>query len=288
MPRRWLLLLSLWMPTATGCRKPEAPAAPGARQPDAAALQRLAAFADPSHWTDADPAQPGQRRTDPRTGITFVRIPAGEFTMGDEQQVESRPMHTVRLSRDYLLARTEVTIGQWRIYVAEFGGDPAVPIPPWTDDHPMPMSCLDAERFCATFGYRLPTEAEWERACVGGVERSAEPWQTEAGMREHAWFHRNADQQAHAVATRAPNGYGLYDMLGNLWEWCGENWRPFPYQGRTGITADPRGPNGGTDRVIRGGSWFSVPPANPRTRKAGGAAERNRFFGCRPARDLPG
>ncbi|MBL8724579.1 MAG: SUMF1/EgtB/PvdO family nonheme iron enzyme [Planctomycetes bacterium] len=289
MPRGWPWLLLLFL-LADACRKADAPPTNVQEKPrelDAAARQRLREGADPRRWSNVDPAQPGSHRVDPRSGISFARIPAGEFTMGDEAQVEAKPAHTVRLRRDFLLATTELTIGQWRRYVAEFGGDPTVPVPPWTDDHPMPLSCVDAERFCATFGYRLPSEAEWERACTGGVERSAEPWATEAGMREHAWFHRNAEQRAHAVATRAPNAYGLHDMLGNLWEWCGENWRPFPYQGRTGVTEDPRGPNGGSDRVIRGGSWFSVPPATPRTRKSGGALERNRFFGCRPAIDLP-
>jgi formylglycine-generating enzyme required for sulfatase activity len=288
MPRGWPWLLLLFLPVGA-CRKaePPPPVAAAPRELDAAARQRLLEGADPRRWTDADPEHPGRCRSDPRSGVTFARIPAGEFVMGDDSQPEARPAHPVHLRRDYLLATTELTIGQWRRYVAEYGGDASVPLPPWPDDHPMPLSCVDAERYCATFGYRLPSEAEWERACTGGLERSAEPWATEAGMREHAWFHRNAEQRAHAVATRAPNAYGLYDMLGNLWEWCGENWRPFPYQGRTGTTEDPRGPDGGSDRVIRGGSWFSVPPANPRTRKSGGAGERNRFFGCRPACGLP-
>lgn len=216
----------------------------------------------------------------------FRRIPAGEFDMGtNEGQGHDRPQHRVRLTQDFLIAETEVTVGQWRTHVREFAGDPAVPVPT-EDTLPMPMSCADALGFCERYGYRLPTEAEWERACTGGVPREQEPWNTEAGMREHAWFHRNAEMRTHPVGTRAANGYGLFDMLGNLWEWCGEDWNPAPYVGRQGVTVDPRGPSTGFDHALRGGSWFSVPPGTPRTRMSGGFHERSAFFGCRPARSL--
>jgi formylglycine-generating enzyme required for sulfatase activity len=252
-----------------------------------AAKERLARHALPTTWEDLDPAHPGRRLRDPRLGIVFVRVPAGEFLMGNDDIAIEKPKHRVRLSRDFLLAETEVTIGQWQAYARDFAGDPNVPVRGKSADHPMPLSCLDAITFCERLGYRLPTEAEWERACTGGLPREQEPWSTEAGMREHAWFHRNAEMQAHPVRTRAANAFGLHDMLGNLWEWCGEDWNPVAYAGRGELTIDPRRPSTTFDHVLRGGSWFSVPPAMPRTRSSGGFAERNEFFGCRPARDLP-
>lgn len=272
---------------ACGDQRPTAPTTLPLPELTAAAKERLAQHALPATWEDLDPAHPGRRLRDPRTGVVFVRVPAGEFAMGNDDVGYEKPKHRVRLSRDFLLAETELTIGQWQTYLRDFAGDPNVPVPPQSADHPMPLGCLDATTFCERLGYRLPTEAEWERACTGGLPREAEPWSTEAGMREHAWFHRNAELKAHPVRTRAANPFGLYDMLGNLWEWCGEDWSPVAYAGRGELTVDPRRPSTAFDHVLRGGSWFSVPPATPRTRSSGGFAERNAFFGCRPARDLP-
>jgi formylglycine-generating enzyme required for sulfatase activity len=170
--------------------------------------------------------------------------------------------------------------------VRDFAGDPAVPVPTG-DDLPMPLSCQDATAFCARFGYRLPTEAEWERACRGGLQPEQEPWRTEEGMRAAAWFHRNAEMQSHAVRQKQPNAFGLYDMLGNLWEWCDDDFNPVVYQQHGASAVDPRTPGTAGHRVLRGGSWFSTPPAMPHTRKSGGFAERTAFFGCRPACDAP-
>ncbi len=114
-------------------------------------------------------------------------------------------------------------------------------------------------------GYRLPTEAEWEYACRSG---SSTPWSfgdDESEVGRHAWSDGNSDYAAHPVATREPNSWGVYDMHGNVWEWC---WDPYaPYGGsvwsrltRFRPPKDPRGPRSpGASRVLRGGAFFNVP-----------------------------
>lgn len=288
MPRfhlRTNSLVLLLLLAVAACDRKEATKPPPPARPEltAAMKQQLAAHADPDTWENLDTARPGHRLRDPRTGIVFVRVPAGEFLMGNDAVPTEKPQHRVRLSRDYLLAETELTIGQWQRYVREFAGNPEAPVPAQPAEHPMTLSCLEAQQFCTQFGYRLPTEAEWERACTGGLPREQEPWANEEGMRKYAWFHRNAEMKAHPVRTREPNAFGLYDMLGNLWEWCGEDYNPVAYLKRGPLTEDPRGPSTTFDHALRGGSWFSVPPATPRTRTAGGFAEQTAFFGCRPA-----
>ena len=251
------------------------------------AERRLEQFADPSTWEALESDRPGSRLRDPRTGIVFRRIPKGEFDMGeDNRDAISRPRHRVALTRDYLLAETELTVGQWRRCVLEFAADPTVPVPEGDDDLPMTLSCHDAAKLAERFGYRLPTEAEWERACTGGVSRDDEPWATESGMDEYAWFHRNSNSQAQPVGTKAANPFGLFDMLGNVWEWCSEHFDPVAYAERGPLTKDPHVPAAHEHRVLRGGSWFSIPPASPRTRSSAAMHERTPFFGVRFARDV--
>ncbi|MCA8975774.1 MAG: SUMF1/EgtB/PvdO family nonheme iron enzyme [Planctomycetes bacterium] len=270
------------------CGEPALPPPPAPAELSAAARHRLDEFASPASWQDLDAERPGTRLRDPRTGIVFRRVPKGEFDMGDDGNDPMwRPRHRVVLSRDYLLAETELTVGQWQRCAAEFALDPGVPIPAGDAELPMTLSCLDAEALAQRFGYRLPTEAEWERACGGGLPRDDEPWRKEAGMREYAWFHRNSMSQSHAVATRKANPFGLYDMLGNLWEWCGEDFDPMAYGKRKAPATDPYVPPRTRHRVLRGGSWFSVPPASPRTRFSAEVGERTAFFGARFACDAP-
>jgi formylglycine-generating enzyme required for sulfatase activity len=254
--------------------------------PSPAVLEQLAAGAAPSTWEDLDPAHPGTRLRDPRTGVVFRRIPHGEFTMGGDSTPEERPPHPVRLTRDYLLAETEVTIGQWRRYVLEHGGPLDVPAPDVEPTRPMThVSLADAQQFCARYGYRLPTEAEWERACRGGLPPDQGPWLRDATLAEHAWYHRNSGQHTNAVATRRPNAYGLHDMLGNVWEYCSDWYGP-GYGQDPGLRIDPTGPAQGASRVLRGGSWFSLPGPLPSTRIPEEPGKRNGFFGFRPLRTL--
>ncbi len=264
-------------------------ACPGPSGPTPAVLAALAAQADPAGWEDQGSVRPGQRR-DPRTGITFVQVPAGEFVMGGAVMPLEQPPHRVRLSRDWLLADTEVTVGQWRVYVERHGGAWPGPVPPSSADA-LPMTGVhwhDAAAFCARYGYRLPTEAEWERACRGGLPDEAGPWRDETVLQQHAWFHMNAAERGvQPVGNRLANAYGLHDMLGNVWEWTGDWVARYPADDAVTVdpVAPPCPPGGLQGKVLRGGSWFTMPGPEPSTRMPIDPGERSDFYGFRPAAD---
>jgi len=253
-------------------------AACGSETLDPATTAALATHAELASWERLDDTDPPRRLRDPRTGVTFVRIPAGEF-----RQVYKGVERMIVVSKPFLLAETELTVAQWRRYKSELGGDATVPVPAG-DDLPMPLSWFDAETFCSRLGYRLPTEAEWERACRADHVEGA-PWSTAALVREHAWFNANAGQGPKAVRTRTPNGFGLYDMLGNVWEWCSDWYAPVPY-GLEPNPTDPTGPTTADGHSLRGGSWFTPGNPKPTGRTQDYPLTRNIFYGLRPARDF--
>jgi formylglycine-generating enzyme required for sulfatase activity len=122
--------------------------------------------------------------------------------------------------------------------------------------------CYDLETLECDFtadGYRLPTEAEWEYACRAGTTT---PWSfgNDPGeLADHAWFRDNAGKTTHPVRQKRPNPWGLYDMYGNVAEWCHDRYDDGYYE--RGATQDPRGPDSGDERVLRGGHWASSPQA---------------------------
>ncbi|MFO1076597.1 MAG: SUMF1/EgtB/PvdO family nonheme iron enzyme [Planctomycetota bacterium] len=215
---------------------------------------------------------------DDRNGIELVLVRNGEFTMGGAGRDEV-PRHRVRLTEAYWLARTEVTIRQWRAFL-DAGGTSDAPVPTADENLPMPASHDDAVAFCRFYGYTLPTEAQWEWACRAGDDSVPTSIDLEA-MRAHAWYHHNAGEHAMPVGTRTANAFGLRDMLGNVWEWCSDWYVPYAPAERPCV--DPHGPDLGVERVLRGGSWFSLPPALPSTRAHEPPSRRSAFFGFRPA-----
>lgn len=183
--------------------------------------------------------------------MTFVELPAGTFTMGSnstEAAGHEKPVHAVTLSRPFSMAATEVTQEQWTAVMeanpSRFEGD----------DLPVErVSWIDAREFVRrlnaiehTTRYRLPTEAEWEYAC-----RAGGTWDEQGDLGSAAWYAGNSGGATHPVAGKAANAWGLFDMLGNVYEWC-EDWKG-NYPGEHVV--DPRGPATGFGRVIRSGSW---------------------------------
>ena len=124
----------------------------------------------------------------------------------------------------------------------------------WKNDN-FPMVDViwdEANQYCAWAGGRLPTEAEWEYAARGGS-----PQARYGDLGDIAWSKENAGNQTHEVAGKLPNGYGLYDTLGNVWEWVNDWFDPNYYQ--SGAAQDPSGPPTGQEKVLRGGSWIVDP-----------------------------
>ncbi|RMG74760.1 MAG: formylglycine-generating enzyme family protein [Bacteroidetes bacterium] len=201
--------------------------------------------------------------------ISFVHIPAGKFVMGSDSsdvfyQGDEFPAHEVVLTRDFWLGQFEVTQAQ---YEAVMGYNPAVfQRLPQAGDRPVDMlSWDDCQTFIAqlnTLGlgnFRLPTEAEWEYACRAGTN-TLFSWGddlAEGPMLAHAWYNSRAEGRSHPVGFKKPNSWGLFDMCGGVWEWCQDWLGPYQAEAQT----DPQGPEEGTRRVYRGGSWFNEPEA---------------------------
>jgi formylglycine-generating enzyme required for sulfatase activity len=215
-------------------------------------------------------------------GMKLVRIEPGEFLMGSpaldkDAKPNEKPQHRVWISRAFYLGVYEVTQGQ---YKAVMGHNPSYF--QGSDDLPVEeVSWLHAVTFCNKLsdrehralyygmsgtevtiaggnGYRLPTEAEWEYACRAGSS-SRYPFGDEQNkLSEHAWYVGNSANKTHTVGTKRPNSWGFYDMLGNVWEWCGD-WYDERYYASS-PSADPPGPGPAKARVQRGGGWDCGPP----------------------------
>jgi len=200
----------------------------------------------------------GQVTTFTVKGVSFkmVRIPAGEFMMGSPSNEPGRdsdegPQHRVRISRDFWLGQTEVTQGLWK---AVMGSNPSY-FKNCGDDCPVEqVSWNDCQEFIRKLNgmvsggnFRLPTEAEWEYACRAGTTG---PYAGD--LDATGWYDKNSGSRTQRVGQKKPNAWGIYDMHGNVWEWC-QDWKAeYP----SGSVTDPTGPSSGSYRVYRGGSWY--------------------------------
>jgi formylglycine-generating enzyme required for sulfatase activity len=188
-------------------------------------------------------------------GMRFVPIQAGTFTMGEEHY--SQKAHQVTLTQAFELGVYEVTQEQ---YEAVMGTNPSSFEGP---QNPVEkVSSDDAVEFCrklselpaekkAGYVYRLPTEAEWEYACRAGTKTTYSFGDSDSGLGEYAWYDKNSGNTTHPVGGKKPNPWGLYDMHGNVWEWC-QDWHGY-YP--SGSVTDPTGAASGSYRVLRGGSF---------------------------------
>ena len=210
-------------------------------------------------------------------GMNFVLIPAGEFLRGttaedldkvlfemevpDLVQIQDEsPRHAVRISKDYCLAQTEVTQAQWlRVMKTKPGPVENWQRPDWETLPVVSISWNMAQQFIAKLSkidkrhtYRLPTEAEWEYAARAG-SNALRPMSPEQ-LDDYAWMRTNSGDVPHPVATKKPNAYGLYDMLGNAWEWVNDRYSSYGDK----LQIDPVGPGKGLPRIRRGGSFHCL------------------------------
>ena len=187
--------------------------------------------------------------------LTFnmIKVDGAAFWMGSENGYdEEKPVHKVTLG-DYYIGETEVTQELWEAVMgsnpSKFQGSRKLPVEnvSWDDCQTFvsKLNKLTGKKF------RLPTEAEWEFAARGGLHRKGCKYSGDNTIDNVAWYEKNSSKKTHDVATKNPNELGIYDMSGNVWEWC-QDWN-----GNYGSEpqTNPTGPITGTDRIFRGGSW---------------------------------
>jgi formylglycine-generating enzyme required for sulfatase activity len=263
---------------AYGQRKPVVPAPQAQTPPPAAAI----------------PPQTSQRELtlDCGNGVSMklALIPAGRFQMGSPSGESGRyndegPQHLVTISRPFYMGIYEVTQEQYRAVIgsspSHFSGS----------QNPVEqVSWNDATEFCRKLSQqtgrtvRLPTEAEWEYACRAGTSTRFSFGDSDGSLDSYAWYSSNSGSQTHPVGQKQPNAWGLYDMHGNVWEWCSD-WYADSYANANNV--DPQGPGSGTSRVLRGGGWGYYPSICRSAYRAGGVPDgRNDGLGFRVAVDL--
>ena len=229
----------------------------------------------------------GTVRQNSKDGLKYVWIPAGTFQMGcspgdSECFDREKPSHQVSITKGFWIGQTPVTVEAYKRFASATGQQmPSAPSfnSNWTNDN-MPIvnvSWNDSQAYCQWAGGRLPTEAEWEYAARGGsTEARYGP------LDDVAWYADNSGRQrldsaeisrtdssnyvkrldengnrTHDVAQKRANGFGLYDTLGNVWEWVNDWYDANYYQ--SSPSSDPPGPSSGQYRVLRDGSWDNVP-----------------------------
>jgi formylglycine-generating enzyme required for sulfatase activity len=244
--------------------------------------------------------------------MEFVLIPAGEFMMGSpeaerqmaltqetEDWAKNRissegPQHKVTLSKPFYLGKYEVTQAQWQAVMgnnpSQFKG-PTNPVEKvsWEDIQPF-LAKMNAtfEKKGRHFG--LPTEAGWEYACRAGTTTAYHFGDSPTLLAQHGWFKGNSGGTTHPVGQGQPNKWGLYDMHGNVWEWCSD-WYGAEYYAKS-PPLDPMGPPKGSNRVSRGGAWGG-PPRDCRAafRRYAPPGHRDGYLGfrlmCVPSRNSP-
>ena len=191
--------------------------------------------------------------------IEMVKVEAGSFNMGATSEMENpfedeKPVHRVTLTNDYYIGKYEVTQALWKTVMgnkpSRFKGD-ALPVEQ--------VSWNDCQKFITKLNkltgknFRLPTEAEWEYAARGGKKSRGYQYSGSNTLGDVAWYYDNSGNKTHAVGTKQPNELGIYDMTGNVFEWC-QDWRD-SYS--SSPLVNPMGAASGSNRVRRGGSWGS-------------------------------
>ena len=187
--------------------------------------------------------------------MEFVWVPAGSFVMGspEDEGYSDERQHEVRISQGFLMGKYEVTQGEWEAvmgenpsHFTECGSRCPVEQVSWDDVQEF-IRRLNEREFGSGHVYRLPTEAEWEYAA-----RARTTGARHGELDEVAWYSENSNRTTHPVGQKWANAWGLHDMLGNVREWTADWYGKYP----SGAVADPQGPDTGSGRVVRGGSWL--------------------------------
>ena len=178
--------------------------------------------------------------------IECVLVKAGTFMMGSPTSEANRfsdeTQHEVTITRDFYISKYPITNAQYGKTVEGKENHPVVDVT-WTG----------ANEFAQSLGGRLPTEAEWEFAARGGNKSQRYIYSGSNAIGDVAWYSSNSSSQTRPVGQKKPNELGIYDMSGNVCEWCSDRYGSNP----TGAVTNPTGPSSGSSRILRGGSWFS-------------------------------
>ena len=235
------------------------------------------AVPEPTH---ASPKPSGKAWTNPTDGSEMVHVPAGTFKMGNEKTDQEKPVHDVRVDA-FCLSKHEITNRQYKVFVDAN--------PEWRKDrirqeyhkgsyleywkggsypsnkanHPVvQVSWFAAKEYCEWAGGKLPTEAEWEYACRAGATGTYCFGDDPSKLTDYAWYKANSGAATQPVGQKKPNAWGLYDMHGNVWEWCSSKHVPHPCRaddGREDLS------DTGSRRVVRGGGWSNFEPSDLRS-----------------------
>ncbi|MCA2641984.1 MULTISPECIES: SUMF1/EgtB/PvdO family nonheme iron enzyme [unclassified Microcystis] len=196
-------------------------------------------------------------------GVTLemVSLPAGKFLMGSSESDSEKPPHQVKVN-SFAIGKYPITQAQYQAVMGDnpsrFKNNPQNPVEN--------VSWNDAQAFCQKLSqitgktYRLPTEAEWEYACRAGTTTRYYFGDDDNQLGNYAWYDGNPNDTTHPVGQKKPNGWGLYDMSGNVWEWCEDDWhdsyKNAPDDGTAWIDNDNRSQS---EKCLRGGSWLDFP-----------------------------
>jgi formylglycine-generating enzyme required for sulfatase activity len=221
--------------------------------------------------------------------MEFVLIPAGSFIMGSETgDADEKPLHKVIITKPFYISKYEVTQEQWQ---AVMGANPSRSKGP---KNPVDMvNWLDCQKFIEKLKTRvdglrpsLPTEAQWEYACRAGSTSEYYFGPDSAALGRYAWYGGNSEATTHPVGRKEPNAWGLYDMSGNVYEWCGDAYDD-EYYAHSPVQ-DPRGPDSGSVRILRGGSWcLNTPSCRSAFRAKNSPSFRFEGYGFRPVLEIP-
>ena len=191
--------------------------------------------------------------------IEMVKVEGGTFMMGATSEMKNpnsneKPVHQVTLTNDYYMGKYEVTQALWQ---AVMGSNPSE-----YKGENLPVETVswnDCQKFISKLNsltgrmFRLPTEAEWEYAARGGKESRGYQYSGSSNISDVAWYDENSGSKTHPVGTKQANELGIYDMTGNVWEWCSDWYSSYSSSSQT----NPTGSDSGSARVSRGGGWFN-------------------------------